>query len=287
MAPSKPPPTVPQAWRRYGPWAVVLGASEGLGAAYAESFARRGLNVVCVARREAKLREFCSALADRSGVTLLPLALDLENEDAAEHLDRALRGAGIGEADVGLVVFNACASAAGKEFTALSLEAKMQVLNINCRSLLAVVHLFAPRLVARGKGGFILMSSMAGFHGTALAATYCASKAFATVLGEALWAELQPKGIDVRVCAAGATRTPNFFNTTPSDKQASVFPLDPATVVAAAVASMLRGKRCGPLVVPGFVNRTGLRIMRMLGSRGAVNMMSGQMRKLYHGAGAV
>lgn len=261
--------------RRYGPWCVVLGASEGLGAAFALELAARGLNLVLVARREDRLASLAESISATHGVETVPLVLDLAAPDVADHLAKAVRSL-----DVGLLVYNACAAHIGPFVLspAASLDA---IVAINCASLVKTTRVFAPRLAVRGRGGLLLMSSMAGFHGHALSAAYCASKAFTTALGEGLWAELEPLGIDVRVCAAGATATPNFLAVTPPAVRSLAMPMPPERVANIALSALARRGR-GPVVVPGFLNGMCAAVMRrVLTPTAAVRFMSSNLRRIY------
>jgi short-subunit dehydrogenase len=121
------------------------------------------------------------------------------------------------------------------------------------------------------------MSSLSGFQGSAFVSTYAASKAFNTVLGESLWAELRHHGVDVLVCAAGATSTPTFDRQTPADKRKLVFPMLPEDVVRSALAHLDRG----PVHVPGALNRLVASCGRLLGRRRAVELVSRTTRKMF------
>lgn len=260
---------------RYGPWAVVLGASEGIGRAWSLALAREGLDVVLVARRKDKLLA-TAAEVQALGRQAHTLSLDLGERDAGARLAEALA-----PLDVGLVVYNACFSRIGR-FLDLSEDDKVATVDVNARGPLLVAHHLAPRLVARGRGGIVLMSSMSGFQGSAMVGVYAATKAFDTVLGEMLWAELGPRGVDVLVCAAGATLTPNFMAATPGDKQKDALPMPPEDVVAGALRALRKGR--GPTFIPGWVNRIAYLIFgKLLPRRSAVRFMSAQTTALYEG----
>jgi short-subunit dehydrogenase len=256
---------------RYGPWAVVAGASEGIGRAFAHALAARGVDLLLIARRAPPLEDEARLLRRRHRVEVETLPLDLGRPDLAESFEAALRGR-----DMGLLIYNACASIIGP-FVDTPLADQLQVLDVNCRGLLVLTSIAAARLSARGQGGLILMSSMSGFAGSALLASYAASKAFTTVLGETLWSELRPRGVDVLVCAAGATTTPNFERKTPPHKRAQAYPMTAEAVAEGALAHLTRG----PLFIPGSLNRVAYGASKLL-SRGAVTrIMSDSTRKLY------
>jgi uncharacterized protein len=128
------------------------------------------------------------------------------------------------------------------------------------------------------------MSSMAGFQGSAMVPTYAATKAFDTVLGESLWAELGPKGIDVLVCVAGATSTPGFEAQTPAQNRKKAFPGSPEQVARDALSALPR-KRRGPTLVSGGINKAAHFFFgRVLGRGAASRFFSRSTRSIYGGA---
>ena len=122
------------------------------------------------------------------------------------------------------------------------------------------------------------MSSLSGFQGSALVGTYAGTKAFLTVLGESLWEEWSPQGVDVLVCAAGATLTPNFEAQTPENRRSSAFPLPPEQVAREALQRLGRGR---PTWIPGAMNRVVHHTLKNLPRGRAVRFISGATRKLY------
>ncbi len=231
--------------RRYGQWAVVAGASEGIGQAYAHALAERGLNLITFARRIETLEQDAQLIRERHRVEVKPISIDLAAADLAQHFDAATA-----DVDVGLLVYNACYSSIGR-FVDVSLADHQRMLDVNCRGPLTLVQRLAPRLIQRGRGGILLMSSMSGFQGSAMVGTYAATKAFNTILAESLWVELQPHGVDVLACVAGATVTPGFESSTPLDKQRKTFPMQPAAVANEGLAAL----GAGPVHIAGRMNR--------------------------------
>lgn len=257
---------------RYGPWALVLGASEGIGAAFSRRIAAEGVSLVLVARRAEPLEALASELRASHGVEVIAASLDLGAPDLSQRLTTIVAGR-----DIGLLVYNACRSVIAP-YLETSLADKLAMLDVNCRGPLVATSLLAPRMVARGRGGIVLMSSMAGFQGTSMVGTYAASKAFDTVLGEALWSELKGTGVDVLVCAAGATSTPTFRAQTPADKQRAAFPMEPDAVAREALSQL--GKE-GPTWVTGALNRAVARVLRALPRREAVRFISRTTKRMY------
>jgi uncharacterized protein len=256
---------------RYGPWAVVAGASEGIGRAFAHALAARGVDLILIARRPAPLEAEARLLRRRHRVQVVTAPLDLGRPDLAEAYAAAVDGR-----DVGLLIYNACVSIIAP-FVELPLADHMAVVDVNCRGLLVLTSIAAKRLSERGQGGLVLMSSLSGFGGTALVASYAASKAFTTSLGETLWSELGPRGVDVLVCAAGATSTPGFERVTPAERRAQAFPLSPERVAEGALANLGRG----PLFIPGAINRLAHGASRLLSRRAVTNFLSDGTRRLY------
>ena len=253
---------------RYGPWALVAGASEGLGAAFAAALAARGLNLVLVARREPLLKELAAELTEQHAIQVEPLAADLADMDVCRTLIASL-----GQ-DVGLLVCNAAYSAVGR-FQDVGADALQQILAVNTAAPVALARGLTPRLVARGAGGIILMSSLSGNQGSANIATYAASKAFNTVLAEGLWHELGEQGIDVLASCAGAIRTPGYLSAQAGGEA-------PGILDASAVAEQtLDALGAGPVVVPGTLNKLASFMMRrLLPRRSAVRLMSNNTREL-------
>ncbi len=257
--------------RRYGPWALIAGASEGIGLAYAEQLASRGLNIVLVARRAGPLDEAAEGIRVAHGVEVRAVSADLGAVDIVETI-----GARVADLEVGLFIYNA-AYAPLAEFLEVALEQKIATLDVNVRAPVALCSHFAPPMVERGRGGILLMSSMAGFQGSSQLAIYAATKAFDTVFAEGLWAELKPRGVDVLACVAGATLTPSFMENTPEEKWSGVFPIEPSQVAAEGLANLGRG----PLHITGRMNRAVRSLMRHLPRRLVVRMMARVADDLY------
>jgi hypothetical protein len=159
---------------RYGPWALVAGASEGIGAAFATALADQGLNVMLVARRPEPLAALAEALPTRTRTVTADLST-VEGLAAVEAADTGL--------EIGLLVCNAGYAPDG----ALLDQSPGQpaaVLDTNARAPLLLARRYLPEMVARGRGGLIVMSSLAGQQGTPGLATHAATKAFGTVLAE-------------------------------------------------------------------------------------------------------
>jgi uncharacterized protein len=246
---------------RYGPWAVVTGGSSGIGVQFATVLAERGLNVVIAARRKDRLDRLAAELASRCGVQVQALELDLT---APGFLETLLSETA--DKDVGLVVSNA-----GFGYKGLyHLQERGQLdsmLNVNVHAPTLIAHAYAPRLIRRARGGLLITGSVEGFLGMPWSAGYAATKAYVHALGEALWGELKPHGIDVLVLAPGATDT----------EAAGIQGLDPKQfpnlMAPRRVAQMtLDHLADGPIYVPGAINRAMVRFLTLLPRRSAITM---------------
>ena len=266
----------------YGPWALVAGASEGLGAAFAELLASLGFNVVLVARRKSMLESLASGLETDHGVTTRCVVADLGREDAVRSV---LESAA--DLDIGLMVYNAAHAPIGF-FADREMEDLTSVVHVNARGPVQLIHTLLPQLLRRVEGprgesaarrsGIILMSSLSGDRGSPRVATYAASKAFTTILAQGLWHELRDRGVDVTACVAGAIRTPGYS----SARDGSGHGDAPGTLDAHHVATAaIRGLGRGPVIVPGVVNRLARFLMgRLLPVRLSVRLMAASTRGL-------
>jgi uncharacterized protein len=186
---------------RYGPWAVVTGASDGIGRAFAHCLAAQGLQLVLVARREAVLLELAAELKRSHGTQCLVVAADLADLESVQRL--AERTAAL---DVGLLVAAAGFGTSGPLLDA-ELGSETAMADLNCTSVLAQAWHFGRRFSKRGRGGVVFMSSLLAFHGTPRAAHYAATKAYVQTLAEGLRVEWEPLGVDVIASAPGPIRT--------------------------------------------------------------------------------
>ncbi len=256
---------------RYGPYALVAGAAVGLGAEYARQLAARGLHLVLIDRDAAQLACTADEIRRAHGVHVRALTLDLARRDVATTV-----AAGIERLEVGLVVCNAAVGTVAP-FLETEPEHTDAMLDVNCRAPLRLIHALAPPMVARRRGGIVLMSSMSGIVGSAQLAVYAATKAFTLALGDALWAELAPHGVDVLVVQPGSTRTPGWLSSQPRERGAELMPaMEPGDVVREALDAL----GVEPRVIPGDANRQGAELLTQLPRRQAIEAMSAITAKL-------
>ena len=186
---------------KYGPWALVTGASAGMGKEFARQLAEKGLNVALVARRAERLSALAEKLRDEHGIETKSISVDLSNSDFLLEIGAALNGT-----EIGLLVNNAGFGNTG-EFLDNSLEDELRLLHVNCRAPLILAHEFGRQMKARGRGGIIFLASTIGFMAAPLWTNYAASKSYDLLLGEGLAGELKEHGVDVMSLCPGGTRT--------------------------------------------------------------------------------
>ena len=186
----------------YGPWAVVAGGSEGVGASFATQLAQAGLSLVLLARKPGPLEETAEA-ARAHGVEVRTVAVDLTDGDALARIREVTDGL-----EVGLLVFNAGANTYGHEFVTGDLASFQRVIDLNITAQLALVHHFGAAMKERRRGGILLVGSLAGFMGSAQISIYAAVKAFCRIFAEGLWLEMREYDVDVVEFVLGVTRTP-------------------------------------------------------------------------------
>jgi short-subunit dehydrogenase len=225
--------------RRYGPVALVLGGSEGIGAQFAEQLAALGLDLVLLARRAAPLEALASRISASHGTRVHICVRDLTTADP-QQCARQLTG----EHQIGLVVCNAGATHGVGTFLDGPLERATGLVRLNCLAPMSFAHEALVAMRRRGRGGLIVVGSMAGLSGSGLIATYAAAKAFQIAWCEGLHWELRSEGIDVMCAIAGLTDTPAMRNSGLSFSAAAASgfrPLDAADVARGALENLGRG----------------------------------------------
>jgi short-subunit dehydrogenase len=253
---------------RYGPVALVTGASSGIGKAFAESLATRGLDLVLAARRIERLEELATRLKQKHGVQVKVCQTDLAEVAAAKHILDATASL-----DIGLVVSNAGFGMKG-EYAAYDPKVMTDMLMVNCNTPMQLAHGFIPRLRKRGRGGIIFTSSVEALLGCPYSTAYSATKSLVNALGEGLWAELQPDNIDVLTLCPGATES----------EAAGLQGIDITTLrnvmPAADVARLtLENIKNGPVFFSSEYYRATFEKLLSLPRREALMMMAKMMKK--------
>ncbi len=257
---------------RYGPRALVAGGATGMGAEYCRQIAATGIDLVILDRDEPALEATASELRSardidgKRAVDVVTAVVDLGQP--AERLRDAVRSV-VGDLEIGLLVANAAWSPVGP-FIDTDLASLMTAIDINCRAPVVLVHELGARMAARGRGGIIVMSSLAAETGTAQVALYSATKAFDLVLAEGLWYELRDRGVDVVAIRPGSTRTPGWQSTQPASGELRGV-MEPADVVRDALAAL----GTTPSIAAGAANRAAEAMFRSMARRDVIELMSG------------
>jgi uncharacterized protein len=249
---------------KYGPWAVVTGASAGLGEHFARQLAHKGFHLLLVARRAERLDALARELEEKHGCEVRCLALDLADGDALDRLDRACEGL-----EVGLFVDNAGFGYMGR-LVDQDPERLKAMVHLNCTVTLLAAQRFARRFLARGRGGIIVSASLAGFQSTPNMTAYGASKGFDLLFAEGLAQELHGTGVDVLALCPGSTSTE--FGQVAGSKGGTTGSMKPEPVVAEALRAL--GKK--HVVVTGAANKLVAHFVGRVLPRRFVAKMSGK-----------
>jgi len=247
---------------KYGQYALVAGGSDGLGFAFAEAIARRGLNLVLIARREDRLKAAAAQLKEAYKIDVIAITADMADyENVKERI-------GTLNVSIGLLIYNAAFAPIGL-FENTNEDQLALAAAVNVKAPLLLTKLLSTPMIRQRRGGIVLMSSLAGAQGSPNLAAYAATKSFNAILAEGLWKELKPHGIDVIACCAGAILTPGY-------QQAEKAKPAPGTRKASEVAEQtLNALGKAPIVIPGAVNKIGRFILtRVLSRKAAIDIMS-------------
>ncbi|ABF42577.1 short-chain dehydrogenase/reductase SDR [Candidatus Koribacter versatilis Ellin345] len=187
--------------KRFGPWALITGASSGIGREFARQVAASGINVVLVARREPLLQEAGAEFSKTYGVEHRIVLADLSEEGFMDRLIPATD-----DLDIGLVISNAGTASPG-EFLKRDRVSMLEIIRLNALSHLEIAHHFGERLARRGRGGLLMSGAMGAMVGLPFMAAESPSKAFIQTLGQALHVEFAPLGVNVTVLVIAPTET--------------------------------------------------------------------------------
>ncbi|WP_376795773.1 SDR family NAD(P)-dependent oxidoreductase [Thermogemmatispora sp.] len=231
-----------------GKTALITGASSGIGLAFAQALAARGMHLVLVARSEERLRRLAAELHQRHGVRTEVVALDLSREGAATQLAQAVQERGLA---IDLLINNAGFGTYGP-FDEQAAEREHEEIMLNVAALVDLTHRLLPPMLARGEGAIINLASLAAFLPIPHMAVYAATKAFVLSFSQALWAEYRRRGLRVVAVCPGPVAT-NFFAVMGTSQEGMPgLILAPEQVVAASLHALERGRS---QVVPGLLNK--------------------------------
>ncbi|WP_371804854.1 SDR family NAD(P)-dependent oxidoreductase [Candidatus Lokiarchaeum ossiferum] len=260
--------------KQYGPFALIAGASQGIGEAFAREIARRGVNVILISRRKNELEKIANEIMDEFAIKALPIVLDLTQENVECEIKKIVTSY-----EINLLVYNAALSPIGSFFNP-SLTTHREVIKLNCRGPMEWSYRLIPDMCKRGHGGVILMSSLTAFQGSPFVAHYGATKAYNLSLAEALWDECRAFNVHVMAVTAGATSTPNFIASKPRINNIIKPPIQSPQEVAEQSLNALH--RNIPFFIPGWKNRLSSFVLRKLLPRSWAIKLIGQMnRKMY------
>ena len=181
----------------YGTLALITGASDGIGRAFAEKLAEAGFDLILVAGRQSELQHVASLLQEKHGVQIDTLPIDLSLPAGAARLLEATR-----KREIGILVAAAGFGTSGA-FVRNAVDIELQMIDVNCRAVVELSHEFGRRMAERGRGAIVLFGSLVGWQGTPAAATYAATKAFIQTFAEGIGDELSSSGVDVLSVAPG------------------------------------------------------------------------------------
>ena len=232
--------------QQFGPWALITGASSGIGKEFARQIARAGINVVLVARRQSLLDDFARSLSQNPAVKCRVIPMDLSQ---AGFIDRLAERTN--DLDIGMVVSNAGTGNPG-EFLKLDLQLLEATLRLNTTAHLEIAHHFGRKLAERRRGGLILVGAMGAEIGVPFMANDGGGKAYVHSLGEALHYEFKPLGVYVTVLAAALTNTAVLEKFGIDPKTLPMKPMSVAQCVSEGLSALLNNRS---RIVPGRLNR--------------------------------
>lgn len=231
---------------KYGDWAIITGATSGIGEAISHNLASKGLNIILVARKAQELEEKAAILKDKYEVETKTISADISSEAGLSAVT-----SGAGSLQVGLLVLAAGLEVNGA-FEKNDIAKELQSVQLNVIATLQLTHHFSKLMVKRGKGGILLVASLSGHMPNPYFANYAGTKAYVLNFGASLHGELKPKGVDVTVLSPGLTNTPMAANTGVDWGKTPMQALSPEKVASAGVNALGNSL----LAIPGGMNKT-------------------------------
>jgi short-subunit dehydrogenase len=253
---------------KYGKWAIITGASSGIGEEFANRLSAEGFNLIIVARRKDKLENLAKKLSAINKVEIIPVELDLTEDNFVKKLLSVTAGK-----EIGMLVNNAGFGSTG-EFINTDTEHEIKMVKLNCLAPVILTHYYVNEMKDRNKGALVFLGSVVAFQPTPLMATYSATKVFNLFLGNSLWWELKKYNIDVLSLNPGGTDT-EFQRI--SDAKTGPVPRTAKQVVDTAMQAL--GKK--PSVVDGFFNKIASVSSRFVSSRMMLKISGGIADKFY------
>jgi len=248
---------------KHGPWALIAGASEGLGEIFAERFAAKGINLLLVARSADKLDALAERLRANFDVEVKPVAVDLTAPDMIDTVEAATAGL-----EIGTLIYVAGAGGTPYALIDQPLDEAMLTINLNVVGQTVLARHLGKGMAQRGRGAIVLVGSLGCVAGSKRLAVYTASKAYTQILAEGLWAELTPLGVDVAGVLIGRTGTPALARSE-FGKESDMPVADPADVVDFTLENLQEG----PIIVPPELQQS-FDALRSMPRRKAVEIMT-------------
>jgi short-subunit dehydrogenase len=250
--------------QQYGPWAVVTGASSGIGLEFAKQLGEMGINLVLIARRKENMESLGAELKEAYGIQYKVLALDLSEEGFFLEVKNAVEGL-----EVGLLVNNAGMNCEGKFYRG-GLERNLRMIRLNIEASFILAHELGRQMVDRGRGGIIFVSSTSAFQAMPYFTHYAATKAYLLSLAESMHYEFRKQGVNVTALCPGPTESEmsRGLKNNPMVMKA-------APVVRAGLKAL--GRKT--FVVPGFGNKVGVQAPRLFGRRLSMEMVGALLKR--------
>lgn len=253
-------------YNRYGNWALITGASSGIGEEFARQLAKMKFNLVLVARRTENLENISAQLISEHAIETIIITLDLSKPNFLKEMEQQ-----VAHVDIGLLINNAGFALTGS-FMAGKLESQIELLDLNCKAPLILSHYFGNKMIKRGKGAIINIASATAFLPMPFWSNYAASKAYLLHFSEGLWYELQEKGIDVLAVCPGGTNT-EFAKTA----NVQLNGMSVKDVVSESLESI--GKK--PTLITGSKNKFSITFLRLFNRKTLIKIgakVVGKMR---------
>jgi short-subunit dehydrogenase len=256
---------------KYGSYALITGAASGIGRAFAEVLAQRGVNPIILDINKQDAESLQKELKEKYKVDARVLILDLSAPDFLQTIIDATQ-----TLDLGLVIHSAAVSIIG-DYLELPIEQHRKLVDVNVRSTMEMAYYFCSQFKAQKRGGLILLSSASALQGSALVQHYAASKAYILTLAEGLWYEMRPYGVDVLGLMPGSTDTPAIHIGDPDLGQAYI--MQPAEVALEALEKLGRQ----PSLISGSRNRWSFFLLtRILSRKRGIEIVGDRLMKMYH-----
>jgi uncharacterized protein len=255
---------------KYGSYALITGAASGIGRAFAESLAERGVNPLILDINAKDAESLKNELKDKYKVDARALIIDLSAPDFMQRIIESIRSL-----DVGLVIHSAAVSIVG-DYLELPLEQHRMLVDVNVRSTMEIAYYFCSQFKAQKRGGLILISSASALQGSALVQHYAASKAYILTLAEGLWYEMRPYGVDVLGLMPGSTDTPAIYVGDPDLSEAYI--MEPKEVAVEALEVLGRQ----PSLISGIRNRWSFFLLtRVLSRKRGIEIVGDRLMRMY------